>query len=320
MSKPVDPSPFHPGERAIQNRLGVADRAEMLGRRMIRDHLTAQHREFFAGLPFVLLGAIDDCGQPWASPVFGRPGFVSTPTARLMKLQAPLLVGDPLVDPLQPGADVGLLGIEYATRRRNRVSARVRRAGEYLELDVVQTFGNCPQYIQARTATLLPMIDEPVTQRTVVTIEALTERDTGLIAAADNFTIASHHAGEAGVASVGADVSHRGGPPGFVRVQDANTLEFPDYPGNNLFNTLGNIASDGRAGLTFMDFECGDLLYLTGNAEIVWEPLADAERHIRFRIHAGRRLERAAPLRWKFIDYAPQVAARLQNNSPEPLA
>lgn len=111
--------------------------------------------------------------------------------------------------------------------------ARVRAATDGLELDVVQTFGNCPQYIQARAATLLPAIDESPARQTAAKITTLTDRDRELITRADNFMIASHHAGPADAPSAGADVSHRGGVPGFVRIIDAGTLEFPDYPGNN---------------------------------------------------------------------------------------
>lgn len=314
MSKSADASPFHPGERAIQTRLGVAERAEMIGRRVIRDHLTQQHREFFAALPFVFLGAIDDRGRPWASPMFGRPGFMSSPSERRLHLRAALLAGDPLTEALRPGTNIGLLGIDYATRRRNRVSARVRSANDGLELDVVQTFGNCPQYIQARAATGLPAADEPQAAPAVATITALTTRDQDLVTAADSFMIASHHVGAADSASAGADVSHRGGVPGFVQIKDAGTLEFPDYPGNNYFNTLGNIASDGRAGLTFTDFEHGDLLYLSGEAEIIWNPAPGTERLIRLHLESGIRLERAVPIRWEFLGYAPQFAAALSSD------
>jgi len=151
-----------------------------------------------------------------------------------MHVRAPLFAGDPLNDALGPGANVGLLGIDYASRRRNRVSARVRAVTGGLELDVVQTFGNCPQYIQARAATLLPAIEASPARQTVATITTLTDRDRDLITRADNFMIASHHAGPADAPSVGADVSHRGGVPGFVRVIDAATLEFPDYPGTSI--------------------------------------------------------------------------------------
>ncbi len=311
MSKPVDTSPFHAGERAIQTRVGVAERADTLGRRVIRDHLTQQHREFFADLPFVFLGAIDERGRPWAAPVFGRPGFVTSPTARRLLLHTSLLAGDPLTDALRPGTNVGLLGIDYATRRRNRVSARIRADSTPLELDVVQTFGNCPQYIQARAATVLPLIDEPRVEHRAESITALSNRDRELISGADNFMIASHHAGAADTPSAGADVSHRGGAPGFVHIKDAGTLEFPDYPGNNYFNTLGNIASDGRAGLTFIDFAHGDLLYLSGDAEIIWNTAPDIARLVRLHLRAGTRLEQAVPLRWEFLGYAPQIETQL---------
>ena len=204
MSKPAATSPFHAGERTIQTRAGVAARADLLGRRVIRDHLTGQHREFFATLPFVFLAAVDQRGRPWASPVFGRPGFVTTPTARRLHVQAPLLAGDPLNDALRRGANVGVLGIDYASRRRNRVSARVRAVAAGLELDVVQTFGNCPQYIQARAATRLPANDASRAQHMAVTIAALSDRDRELITRSDSFMIASHHAGPADSPSAGA--------------------------------------------------------------------------------------------------------------------
>jgi predicted pyridoxine 5'-phosphate oxidase superfamily flavin-nucleotide-binding protein len=68
-------SPFHEGEREIQERLGIRDKMETFGRRVIREHLPDQHREFYASLPFVLVGTVDGRGRPWASIVAGPPGF-----------------------------------------------------------------------------------------------------------------------------------------------------------------------------------------------------------------------------------------------------
>ena len=101
---------------------------------------------------------------------------------------------------------------------------------------------------------------------------ALDARTRALVAGADTFFIATWHPGG------GADASHRGGRPGFVRVLDDRTLEFPDYPGNNMFNTLGNLVGHPRAGLLFVDFERGDLLQLTGRAKIRWEPATAVRR------------------------------------------
>ncbi len=109
--------------------------------------------------------------------------------------------------------------------------------------------------------------------------------------------------------AAGADISHRGGRPGFVRVA-GDTLCIPDFPGNRYFNTLGNLLGEPRAALLFIDFEHGDLLQLQGVTEIDWDirtppPVAGAERTWRFHVARGWRRRAASPWRWSFVDYAP---------------
>ena len=82
---------------------------------------------------------------------------------------------------------------------------------------------------------------------------ALSPKHAQLIANADTFFLGTIHP------SRGADASHRGGPPGFVRV-DGNRLWWPDYPGNNMFNSFGNLAVDPSAALLFIDFDTGTAL------------------------------------------------------------
>jgi len=313
MPQTTEQSPFHRGEHAVQERVGVRERSEMIGQRTIRDHMPEQHREFYRQLPFVFIGAVDRAARPWASILVGRPGFIHSSDPRSLEIDAPMIDGDPLAGQLECGAAVGLLGIEYETRRRNRLSAQVVEAKRNgLSLKIVQTFGNCPQYIQARGFSLLEGIDligEPLETESFTTID---HRNGELIGAADNFYIATHHADAQDAASNGADVSHRGGNPGFVQISDACTLQFPDYAGNKHFNTLGNIALNPRAGLTFIDFTSGDLLYLTGRAEVIWDgPEVDAidgaERVVRFTLEEGRRVAQAVPIRWDFLGYSPRL-------------
>jgi hypothetical protein len=306
-------SPFHPGEQAIQTRTGTRERSEKIGQRAIRDHLPDQHREFYAQLPYVFLGALDHGGQPWASMLIGRPGFMSSPDPRSLEIRTKLVDGDPLHGQFGAGASVGLLGIEYETRRRNRLSARVIDTDHtHIALHIEQSFGNCPQYIQARGLTLLDGIDvigEPRER------DDFTEFNTGaheLIESSDNFYIASHHTENMDAVSNGADVSHRGGEPGFVKLLDKRTLQFPDYPGNNHFNTFGNLLLSPRAGLTFVDFLSGDLLFLTGSAEIIWDgpevaAIPGAQRLVRFTLAQGRRVANAAPIQWEFLNYSPRL-------------
>ena len=115
----------------------------------------------------------------------------------------------------------------------------------------------------------------------------------------------------------GVDVSHRGGKPGFVRVgveNGASVLTSPDFVGNFSFNTFGNLALNPRAGMLFVDFSSGDVLSLTGEAEVVWDgpelaAFVGAERLLKFRVAEGLLLESACPLRWTPPVQATQLAA-----------
>ena len=81
-------SPYHPGEQWVQERAGTREFAERMGRKVIRDHMPDQHRAFFAMLPFVFVGSLDAERRPWASIVAGEPGFLSSPDANTLRLQA----------------------------------------------------------------------------------------------------------------------------------------------------------------------------------------------------------------------------------------
>ena len=301
-------SPFHRGEQSIQARVGVREKVEEIGRRFIRDHMPDEHRAFYEQLPFLLFGSVDEGGRPWASILAGPPGFVRTPDERTLDIAAVPFPGDPAGERLEPGAAVGLLGIEFENRRRNRVNGRVsRRDAGSMTIAVDQSFGNCPMYIQARTGSIEQRAGEPAPPEHLTSID---ESVGALIAGADSFFIATHFAGDDDGPTTGADVSHRGGRPGFVRVADDGSLIWPDFTGNTHFNTLGNILLNPRAGLLFIDYDSGDLITLTGSAEIIWdgdelEHFTGAERLVRFRLDEGRRLRAAMPMRWDFQDYSP---------------
>ena len=294
-------SPFHPGERVVQERLGVRGAIEPWARKVVRPFLPDEFRTFFAELPFVVVAARDPEGRPWATVAAGAPGFIAAPDPRALVIGSGLAPGDALEKGLWPGADVGLLGIELDTRRRNRVNGRVRSHGkDGLWLDVDQSFGNCPQYISEREWRPAAGPAEPP-RRSVR--HRLDTRQVRWIADADTFFIATGHRGDGEDWSFGMDASHRGGPPGFVSVEDDCTLLIPDYAGNNHFNTVGNLLLDPRAGLLFVDFERGSLLQLTGRAEIEWDAeevkrFPGARRLIRFHLDEAIELEAALPIRW----------------------
>jgi len=311
MSLPVWPhaeSPFHAGEQAVQARAGSRERMAEIGHRVVRAEMPAQHRDFFPLLPFVVLGAVDDGGQPWATLLAGEPGFVSSPHATQLRIDALPPDGDPLRPLLREGAPLALLGIELPTRRRNRANGRIAaRDDRGFALHVLQSFGNCPKYIQRREPLGRAQPKIHAAQRS----QRLGDAAAALVRAADTFFIASHAAGEH--PSAGADVSHRGGRRGFVHVsEDGATLTWPDFTGNTFFNTLGNLAAEPRAGLVFPDFANGDLLHVNGRAEIVWDGpqlagFAGAERLVRLRVGEALYRPGALPLRWRLIDESPAL-------------
>jgi uncharacterized protein len=306
------PSPlrFHAGEIALQQRAGVRERLAEIEGRVIRDHMPDQHRELFEQLPTLLVGSLDATGQPWASMLAGPPGFLHTPDARHMEVSAWPHPDDPLQATLAMGAPLGLLGLEPHTRRRNRMNGRVvevqTQAGRFT-VAVDQSFGNCPQYIQARE---LRWVHEPASQPAERHPGPLGAAARVLLARTDTLFIASAAPGQ------GVDVSHRGGRPGFVRIDDRpdhTVLTVPDFRGNFFFNTLGNLAVNPRAGLLCFDPDTGDLLQLAGQAEIVWDgpevaAFQGAQRLLRLRVHESLWRPGALPLRWSAPAYAPQLA------------
>ncbi|MGA7933362.1 MAG: pyridoxamine 5'-phosphate oxidase family protein [Kovacikia sp.] len=302
-------SPFHAGELAIHARFGAQERMDKQGRRFIRDYLLDQFRQFFAQLPYVIVGTVDAADRPWASMLVGEPGFLSSPSDRTLQVAANPLFGDPLATTLADGIDIGLLGIELHTRRRNRLNGTVAAThANGFEVQVGQSFGNCPQYIQARMFQLGetdPTIPKPVHPVTTLGVD-----EQVMITAADTFFIATAYQAASAGAARGVDVSHRGGKPGFVRIDDAQTLTVPDFSGNCHFNTFGNLELNPRAGLLFVDFTTGNLLYLTGTGEVIWDGpeisiYEGAERLFRFHLDHGYRVEGNLPLRWSEPEFSP---------------
>ncbi|MFT4823278.1 MAG: ferredoxin-NADP reductase [Halioglobus sp.] len=302
-------SPFHAGEQAIQEKMGVREQMERFGSRVIRDHMPDQHRDFFGKLPFVFAGHADDKGWPWASILFGQPGFIESNDNTTIQINALPVGGDPLGDSLKEGTRIGLLGIELPTRRRNRLSTHIKAfTADQIQLEVDQSFGNCPQYIQTRDLEFLDPNSMPVSD--VEDIKSFDKRARELIARSDTFFVASHVDNDTTDASEGADVSHRGGRPGFIRLDNTTTLTIPDYLGNNHFNTFGNFIENSRAGLLFVDFENGHLLTLTGTVEILWDTpetefFEGAQRLWKFHIDHGRWINNALPLQWKLNEFSP---------------
>ncbi len=311
-----DSSPFHEGEIAVQEQAGVRDRAEMLARRVVRDYMPDQHREFYTGLPFLILGSVDDQGRPWASLLAGEEGFVQSPDPTRLSINANPLPGDPLAGTLKSGTQLGVLGLEPATRRRNRMTGTATMrdpegvgAGGF-DIDVVQAFGNCPKFIQTREFTSSDRPPKGHSKETIVRSTSLDAHTQNVISKADTLFIASSYTDPENTLASGGDVSHRGGKPGFVRIEDQRTLSFPDFSGNKHFNTLGNLRLNPKAGLLFIDFDMKDLFYMTGTAKVIWEgddlsAFDGAERLVRFELDECIRSYGSLPFNVTFGEYSP---------------
>lgn len=267
--------PYHRGQRRVQRLAGSGEQARRLAG-IMEPSLGNGARMFLSTVGLVVLAALDTAGRCWVTHRAGAAGFVHTDeaTIHLAAPARPPLRREPLATQ-PPGAMVGGVAIDMARRRRLRFSGRVRHwDADAVTVDVERAFGNCPRYIDpaARFAERLPAA------RACRSSSRLSAAQRAIIGSAGFFFVGSGHPHH------GVDASHRGGPPGFVTVHGPAELSFPDYPGNGMFATLGNIAECPEAGLLFAD-DSGTTLQLTGRAAIRWDR-PDGEQ-----APTGRRIE-----------------------------
>jgi uncharacterized protein len=253
----------------------------------------------------------------WAS--LGHLLFQASPDSRIPPIRTTCASrlhphpDDPLAADLAEGSPIALLGIELASRRRNRLNGMVSALdAEGWTVAVVQSYGNCPQYIQSRD---LHFVDG-VAPLPAIKGKQLCADDQSLIARADTFFIATSNPHREDGESYGADISHRGGRPGFVRIDDDLTLTVPDYIGNFFFNTIGNLQVNPHAGLLFPDFATGDILMLATRASVIWDgpevrSFEGAQRLLRFQVNSTVRLPQSLPLRSDGnVYYAPELISQ----------
>ncbi|TDE36911.1 pyridoxamine 5'-phosphate oxidase family protein [Actinomadura sp. 6K520] len=282
---------YHEGERTAQRRAGLGDQGEFSAR-AIRAEIPEVARKFLLQQPMVVLGAADGRGRMWATLLTGPPGFLRAEDARTIAVDARPAPGDPLHDRLTAPARVGMLAIEPSRHRRMRMNGHAVPTGRGLSVTLDQVYSNCPKYIQKRAPQWEPAAPAPPKRS-----RALTGDQRRWITGADTFFIATSDL------DGDADASHRGGGPGFVEVVSPTVLRWPDYVGNAMFNTLGNLEVQPRAGLLFPDWRTGDALYLTGTARTDWDPVhaaavPGAERLVEFTATDVVEITGALPLRW----------------------
>lgn len=281
--------PFHGGELEMQRRAGVLDEAQAVGR-VIARKLPSGAGRFLARQRLAVASSLEASGRVWASLLTGSAGFIAPADPQLVRLATEPMAGDPLADNLAARPELGLLVLDPLTRQRMRFNGRSLLSPDAIFLLVDQVYGNCPKYIQRRLPEADVAVPDAGTPRVAARLDA---RQQAAIARADTFFIASCHA------ESGADASHRGGYPGFVHVAGSERLHFPDYPGNSMFNTLGNLSGNPQAGLLFVDFTTGDVLQLAGRARI------RPDFSVAFQVDEVRETPGGCPLRFSLAEYSP---------------
>jgi uncharacterized protein len=285
---------WHEGERAVQVRAGVTDGARL--RSGVRDSLPPHFAAFLAAQRFLVIATRDEAGRLWCSMVAGWPGFATAAGPRLVSVDRRAFTDDSVIRHLAADVRAGVLAFDPSTRRRIRINGVTSVGADAVTIEVIETFGNCQQYIQKRPAA--GPLASPLA--VVHTGEALDPHHTQWIAAADTFFIASMHARD------GLDASHRGGRPGFVRILDERTLSFHDYPGNDMFQSLGNLSANPAAAMLFVDFETGASLQMSGDARVDWNVLeSPTGRAVRFvAAHIIEKRPRDS-WQWPVVEYSP---------------
>jgi uncharacterized protein len=291
---------FHSGEIAVQERAGVRDIAEDVGEGIV-DHLPPGASEFLERRQMAVLGTVDASGNIWASVVTGDPGFIETVDDRTLRIAAHIQSSDPIVRNLASEGHAALFAPDFVASRRVRVNGRgvIKDGAIYIRTEEV--YGNCRRYLQERI--FVGSRQTAAANQTASAGTALSASQQEQISRADTFFVATDNPER------GADVSHKGGNPGFVRILDERHLAYPDYNGNSMFNTLGNLTLNPHAGLLFIDFDSGATLQLTGRASIDWSPdrarkFAGAERVIDFELEQIIDTPAGFPLVAKFRQFS----------------
>ena len=303
--------PFHEGELLVQQEAGERAKGEQNGR-IIADSIIKGAFKFIEQQSMVILGSVDD-RNIWASILLGHPGFIRAVDPQTVEFdlkQAFINYSDRLWTNIDRENRIGMLVIELASRRRLRINGAITKTpSNKLQLQVLESYPNCPKYIQRRQLSLNASA-KPRQSGKSQSGQILTSEQEEFIRSADTFFIASFHA------TRGVDVSHRGGNPGFIRVSTVNrisdrqVLRIPDYIGNGMFNTLGNLATNPRAGLIFIDFQHSRTLQLVGRADILWdvedpEHPSGTERYWDFKIEQWSETDLPVAINCEFLDYSP---------------
>ncbi|WP_184951790.1 pyridoxamine 5'-phosphate oxidase family protein [Paractinoplanes abujensis] len=284
---------------------------------------------WMAETPLLALGTVDRHDRIWTTVLGGAPGVTRPVAPQTLGVHSPALARpgfDPVLEALRtddgrPEKLVAGLAIDLEQRTRVKIAGRVRQSAvqaTQIAVTVDETLGNCPKYLNRKAVRPHEASPQLVSDALPLPPEAV-----DLIARADIFFLSSRHGTES------MDTNNRGGAPGFVRVRSNSddegvTLIYPEYSGNRLYQTLGNLRTDPAVGMTFPDFETGDVLYLTGRAEVLIGAgaaavLPHSKIAVRVTVEAARFVTDGLPFRGRLLDpspYNPPVRRLARESAP----
>lgn len=301
-------SQYHRGEKRAQELANERRQADFNGQ-AISSSIIEGALSFISEQEYIVASTTDDDTNVWVSVLSGDHGFIEALDPKTIIIHSTKLDSsehNPVLKHIIKGKNIGLLIIELASRRRLRVNGKVSQVtDEKITIKVQQAYPNCMKYIQRRHIINRENWTHPNKDMNAGFL--LNESQKNIISTADTFFIGS-------VNSNGdLDASHRGGNPGFVQFVDDQTFRVPDYKGNSMFNTFGNLLLNNHAGIVFWDFEFGKLLHIMGTAHIVWDDrnntISDTGRYWEYRIKQWHEGILGRNFSWEFLDYSPHNPA-----------
>jgi ferredoxin-NADP reductase len=313
-------SEFHDGEVAMHQTLKVPQRENPTASGLPTSYVW---RVMESAL--LAVGTLDDQGRPWTTLWGGQRGFGGAVSQDVLGFNTavdaeydPVLEafwegtdrqGSDVVQPNQgQGKEMSALAFDLQTRDRVKLAgkmvagARTGTGRVQVAMHVTESLGNCPKYINKKD--IVPQMPEP---ELVSDSLPLPPAALELIERADMFFLSSTN-------GITMDTNIRGGARGFVRVikntEDGVELIYPEFSGNRLYQSLGNLKVDPRIGIVIPDIERSDALYLTGSASIlVGEEassiLARSKLALKIKVTAARFVKRSLPFRGTFQDDSP---------------
>ncbi len=255
---------YSKGEQQVQ-KMANEEKIAIRVKRLVEESINFQAMSFIEDQPFLIVSSKDGNNNVWTSILFGNHGFVKAKSTRTLEIDLKKLPNsekDILFDNILKNPNVGTLFINHELRIRYRINGKATMDNDKISITVSEAYGNCPKYIQSYAFSPELGTNSPILSERGL---SLNEKQLHLISSAHTFYLGTY--GKNGQ----MDASHRGGKKGFVSIIDNRVLKIPDYPGNSMFNSLGNISEIPNCGLLFVDFEKGHTLQLTGKGKLLFD-------------------------------------------------